>query len=143
MPFYSGTYERALDAKKRVAVPSSWIQGEAADFFVIPHPSDGYLMVMPPEEFNSTEQRIMNSSASGQEKRQAIRRFFSEAHKVTTDKQGRILVPDAHAARADLSSEVVFVGGGRRFEIWSKARHASDVQANTEVYQRVAVEIGL
>ncbi len=85
----------------------------------------------------------MGSEASAQEKRQAVRRFFSEAHKVTTDKQGRVLVPEAHAAAADLKGEIVFVGAGRRFEIWSKARHVADVDANTSIYQRVAVEIGL
>ena len=42
-----------------------------------------------------------------------------------------------------LSHVVVIVGAGRRFEIWSKERHESDVSANTGIYQRVAVEIGL
>lgn len=143
VPFYSGTYERAIDAKNRVAVPSSWVKDSDVDFYVIPHPQDGYLMVMPPEEFHSTEQRIMASGASAQEKRQAIRRFFSEAHKVSTDKQGRILVPESHAVAADLKADIVFVGAGRRFEIWSKQRHEADVSANTGIYQRVAVEIGL
>jgi MraZ protein len=143
VPFYSGTYERAIDAKKRAAVPSAWIKGSESEFYVIPHPQDGYLMVMPPEEFHSTEQRIMASGATAQEKRQAIRRFFSEAHKVTTDKQGRVLIPDTHAAAADLKAEIVIVGAGRRFEIWSKQRHEADVSANTGIYQRVAVEIGL
>jgi len=143
VPFYSGTYERAIDAKNRVAVPSGWVKGAGEDFYVIPHPQDGYLMVMPPGEFHATEQRIMASDASAQEKRQAIRRFFSDAHKVTTDKQARVLVPETHAAAADLKGEIVFVGAGRRFEIWSKSRHLADVGANTAVYQRVAVEIGL
>ena len=66
VPFYSGTYERAIDAKKRAAVPSAWIKGSESEFYVIPHPQDGYLMVMPPEEFHSTEQRIMASGATAQ-----------------------------------------------------------------------------
>lgn len=143
VPFYSGTYERAIDAKNRAAVPSGWTSGAGEEFYVIPHPSEGYLMVMPPGEFHATEQRIMASEAGAQEKRQAIRRFFSEAHKVATDKQGRVLVPEGHAGLAELRGEVVFVGAGRRFEIWSKARHQADVHRNTPVYQRVAVEIGL
>ena len=142
-PLYSGTYERALDAKKRAAIPSAWVTSEATDFFVIPHPQEGYLMVMPPEEFHATEQRILNSGASAQEKRQAIRQFFSAAHKVCPDKQGRVLVPDSHANAADLNGEIVFIGAGRRFEIWSKKRHSAACEANAEIYQRVAVDIGL
>lgn len=142
-PLYSGTYERALDAKKRAAVPSTWIKGEESEFYVIPHPQEGYLMVMPPEEFHSTEQRILSSNASPQEKRQAIRQFFSAAHKVVPDKQGRIVVPDSHATAADLTGEIVFIGAGRRFEIWSKDRHVAATAVNAAVYERVAVEIGL
>lgn len=113
------------------------------EFFVIPHPDEGYLMVMPPEEFHSTEQRILASGATPQEKRKAIRHFFGAAHKVVTDKQGRLLIPDSHAAAAALNGDVVFIGAGRRFEIWSKARHEAAGTANEEVYRKVAVEIGL
>jgi MraZ protein len=143
VPLYSGTYERAIDAKNRVAVPSNWARGEGVEFFVIPHPQEGYLMVMPEAEFHATEQRIQNSNASAQEKRQAIRQFFSGAHKVGTDKQGRLLVPDTHTAAASLGGEIVFVGAGRRFEIWSKDRHTAAAALNDEIYKRVAVEIGL
>lgn len=140
---FAGTYARSIDAKHRAAVPSAWVRDEGAEFFVIPHPEEGYLMVMPPGEFHSTEQRILGSSASPQEKRQAIRQFFSAAHRVVSDKQGRILLPENHATAADLNGEIVFVGAGRRFEIWSKSRHEAANTANTEIYRRVAVEIGL
>ncbi len=140
---FAGTYTRTSDAKHRASVPSAWVRDEGAEFFVIPHPEEGYLMVMPPGEFHSTEQRILGSSASPQEKRQAIRQFFSAAHRVVSDKQGRILIPDNHAASAALDGEIVFVGAGRRFEIWSKERHDTATAANTEIYRRVAVEIGL
>ena len=100
-------------------------------------------MVMPQEEFHATEQRIQNSNASAQEKRQAIRQFFSAAHKVSTDKQGRILIPDSHVAAAALATDIVFIGAGRRFEIWSKDHHAAATPQNAEIYKRVAVEIGL
>jgi MraZ protein len=140
---FAGTYARSLDAKHRVAVPSAWVRDEGTEFFVIPHPEEGYLMLMPPGEFHSTEQRILGSSASPQEKRQAIRQFFSAAHRVVSDKQGRILLQENHAAAADLSGEIVFIGAGRRFEIWSKDRHEAANTKNTEIYRRVAVEIGL
>ncbi|MFZ4588160.1 MAG: division/cell wall cluster transcriptional repressor MraZ [Terrimicrobiaceae bacterium] len=142
-PVYSGTYGRSLDAKNRAPVPSAWAKGGGCEFFVIPHPQEGYLMVMPPGEFHATEQRILNSAVSAQEKRHAIRLFFSNAHRVTTDKQGRVLIPDHHVSGADLQGEIVFVGAGRRFEIWSKQRHETATAENAAAYQRVAVEIGL
>lgn len=142
-PFFSGTFERTLDAKNRVAVPAAWVSGEDVEFFVVPHPVDGQLMVMPQAELRATEQQIKDSSIAPHEKRMAIRQFLGAAHRVLTDKQGRILIPDTHAASAGISGEIVFVGAGGRFEIWSKDRHAANQPATLEAYKRVTFEIGL
>jgi MraZ protein len=141
---YSGTFERSMDAKKRVAVPAAWLSREEGEIFhIIPHPAEGYLMVMPPAEFDRWEQRIQESPTSAAEKRMAIRKFYSEAHTATTDKQGRILLTDKHCERAGISGEVVFAGGRSRFEIWSRERYAAVQAGHAEAYQRVADAIGL
>lgn len=142
-PLYSGTFERSMDAKKRVAVPSAWLQGEDQLFHVIPHPRDGFLVVMPPAEFQMWERRIEESAASPAEKRRLIRSFYGQAYAVNTDKQGRILLPDPHCVRAGLKNDVVFIGGGSRFEIWAKERRAEDEPGDMAVFERMADEIGL
>jgi MraZ protein len=142
-PLYSGTYPRSMDAKKRVSIPSAWVGAEESTFHVIPHPTEGYLMVMPPVEFDRWEQRIQASNASPADKRRAVRKFYSEAHAVTTDKQGRILLPEGHCSRATLKSDVVFVGAGSRFEIWAKERYEAVEAEDNAVYMQVAGEIGL
>lgn len=141
---FSGTFERSMDAKKRVAVPASWLtKAEGELFHIIPHPKEKYLIVMPPAEFDRQEQLIQVSPVTPAEKRMAIRKFYSEAHAVTTDKQGRILLNDKHCERAGITGEVVFAGGRSRFEIWSKDSHAAMDAGQTEAYQRVAESIGL
>ena len=141
---YSGTFERSMDAKKRVAVPALWLtRAEGEVFYVIPHPSEGYLMVMPPSEFDRWEQRIQESAVTPAEKRMAIRKFYSEAHTTTTDKQGRILLSEKHCDRAGITNEAIFVGGRSRFEIWSKRRHTDADVGQSDVYRRVADTIGL
>jgi MraZ protein len=141
---FSGTFERSMDAKKRVAVPAAWLsQEEAEAFHVVPHPSEGYLMVMPTSEFDRWEQRIQDSELSPSEKRMAIRKFYSEAHTVTTDKQGRILLTEKHCERAGLTNEAVFIGARSRFEIWSRERYAAVDASGSEAYQRAANAIGL
>ena len=38
---YSGTFERSMDAKKRVAVPAPWLSKDEGEIFhVIPHPAE-------------------------------------------------------------------------------------------------------
>ena len=141
---YSGSSERSVDAKKRVAVPAGWLsQSEGEAFYVIPHPVEGYLMVMPPAEFDRWEQQIKESELSATDKRMAIRKFYSEAHAVTTDKQGRILLPEKHCERAGLAGEIVFIGSGSRFEIWSRERYAAADATGSEAYKRAAEAIGL
>jgi MraZ protein len=141
---YSGTFERSMDAKKRVAVPALWLTRQEGEiFYVIPHPSEGYLMVMPPSEFDRWEQRIQESAASATEKRMAIRKFYSEAHTTTTDKQGRILLSEKHCDRAGITNEVIFAGGRSRFDICSKRRYTDVDDGQSDAYRRVADTIGL
>ena len=100
-------------------------------------------MVMPTAEFDRWEQRIQETSLPPAQKRMAIRKFYSEAHSVTTDKQGRILLNEKHCERAELTDEVVFVGGRSRFELWSRAKYAEVEASETQAYQEVAAAIGL
>ena len=100
-------------------------------------------MVMPPSEFDRWEQRIQESPATAAEKRMAIRKFYSEAHTTTTDRQGRILLSDKHCERAGITGEVIFAGGRSRFEIWGKRRYADADVDQSDAYKRVADAIGL
>ncbi len=142
---YSGTFERSMDAKKRVSVPSGWLtKGEGEVFYVVPHPAEKYLMVMPESEFAAWETRIQEAEGTSMaQKRIAIRRFYSEAHTVTTDKQGRILLNEKHCERAGLKGDVVFVGGRSRFEIWSRDEFEAALAKEDEAYRSVAESIGL
>jgi len=141
---YAGTFERSMDAKKRVAVPASWLSlEEGEEFHVVPPPEKGYLMVMPHAEFERWEQRIMESDMPAPKKRVAIRHFYASSHLVTADKQGRILLPETHCEQAGLTGEIVFIGSKSRFEIWSKDRF-QHAQADEEaIYREVAEAIGL
>ena len=58
---YAGTFERSMDAKNRVTIPAAWLNGGPDEFHAIPHPSGDFLMVMPPEEFDSIETSIKQS----------------------------------------------------------------------------------
>lgn len=141
---YSGTFERSLDAKKRVAIPSAWVSGEGDEFHVVPHPKEGYLMVMGREELSRWEQRFQDSAhLNPAQKRMAIRQFFGDAHAVSTDKQGRVLLPEKHCERAGLGSEVVFIGARSRFEIWAKDRYEANALASQAIYEEAAEAIGL
>lgn len=140
---FSGTFERSLDAKKRVAIPSAWVTGEGDEFHVVPHPKERFLMLMRVEELGKWEQKLGATQLPPPEKRKAIRAFYASARAVTTDKQGRILLPDSHCEWAQLDGEVVFIGSPGRIEVWSSKNFTASEPANTSALQAAAEEAGL
>jgi len=142
---FAGTFERSMDAKKRVAVPAGWLgKKEGEEFYTVPHPSKNFLMVMPPAELLAWEQRFLdNPGLTMAQKRAAVRNFYAGARKVATDSQGRILLADDHCAAAGLKDTLAMVGGRSRFEIWDRDRYEATLQASEADYLKAAEEIGL
>lgn len=134
-----------MDAKKRVAVPATWLTMEEGEVFhVIGHPKEAYLAVMPPGELEHQQQKIdLSDKLTEAQKRIAIRRLYGNAQRVVTDRQGRILLTEEHCKHAGLlDGAIVFVGGNTRFEIWSKARVEQNAKDENEVFSEVSDIIG-
>ncbi len=140
---YGGTFERSMDAKNRVTIPAGWLNGGPDEFHAIPHPSGDFLMVMPPEEFDSIETSIKQSGIPSDMQRKAIRQFYSQARAVSADSNGRVLLPDEQCDALKLKDDVVLVGGRSRFEIWNAKRWAAVSAADADSYSKVAEMIGL
>jgi len=140
---YAGTFERSMDAKNRVTVPAAWLEGGQNEFHAIPHPGGDFLMVMPPEEFDSIETSIKQSAIPSDMQRKAIRQFYSQARAVGADSNGRILLPEEQCESLGLKGEVVLVGGRSRFEIWNAKRWAKVSAEESAAYLQVAGMIGL
>jgi MraZ protein len=140
---YSGDYRHALDAKKRITIPSKWRSEKEEDFYVIPHQKELCLLAMPLEEFQRVPETLKASGVSLADQRIFTRRFFSEVQSCTTDKQGRLLLPEGHCKKAGLQDEVVLVGSNARFEIWNPEAWNQWINANQENYERVSEIAGL
>ena len=64
------------------------------------------------------------------------RRFFGSAFSAELDRQGRVLIPSALRRFADLADQVVVVGAGEGFEIWSAPAFADVMAAEEGDYAR-------
>jgi MraZ protein len=142
---FSGTFERSIDAKNRVTIPSRWLGGEEQEFHLLlnTNPQERFLMAMPTEVFAKKEAEIWALDLAPAQKRKLVRRLYAEAQTVTCDRQGRILLPDDKCAAAGLQGEVVLLGTKDRFEIWSKDRWSASMQEDAEIYEGLADLIGL
>ena len=79
---FTGIHHGKLDEKNRVTIPAAWLNGGPDEFHAIPHPSGDFLMVMPPDEFDSIETSIKQSGIPSDMQRKAIRQFYSQARAV-------------------------------------------------------------
>jgi len=143
-PFYSGTYDHALDLKNRIIVPSDLRQKESDDFYIFPESGKQFLILMPPEEFRKTSDRITAlPNASQQEKNILLRDIFSKARRASTDKQGRLLLPVDHCKTVGLDGAVVIAGADKRIEIWNPKRWEETCKAGETTAYRLANEVGI
>jgi MraZ protein len=119
----TGTYERALDEKFRVALPKAFRHGFVDQRHVVVTPgTDGCLALFSPAAFQLLAQRLAARSPAGQDVRAFSRLLYAQSHAVELDGQGRIRIPAELARWAGLEGEVVLVGVGNHAELWNKSR---------------------
>lgn len=127
----TGTFERSLDDKNRVAVPKPLREefsiastspsqaDEVVQLYVAPG-QDKSLSLYNKVGFEALAQRLASSSSNRAEVLNFQRLLFSSAEKVEVDGQGRIRIPERLAEFAQLKRDVVLLGVQDHAEIWDK-----------------------
>lgn len=118
----SGTFNRVLDEKLRIAIPSHLREAlpcpPSSGLFVTPG-TDQSLTLYTEEAFRNLGERLAQSPPTRQDVRAFSRLFYGQAQYVELDRQGRIRIPAELAALAKLQKEVVLVGVQDHLEIWA------------------------
>jgi MraZ protein len=113
-------YHHSFDDKGRLTIPAKFRILPEEGAYVI-QGLDRNLMVLPPDVFQVIYDRLMGMSLTDPGARLLRRVILGNALKVTPDGAGRILLTQNLRNYAGLEGEVVFVGQGDYFEIWSPA----------------------
>lgn len=122
---FKSQYNHTIDAKGRLSIPSKFRE-VLGDEFVITKGMDGCLFAYTNEDWEEFERKLSTlPTLTNKNARQFVRFFMSGAASVDIDKQGRILMPNHLKIHAALDKDVVLVGAGTRFEIWSLERWES------------------
>ena len=116
--FY-GQYHHTLDSKDRMTIPAKFRELVGEGVFVF-QGFDHNLMVFTKDHFEILSQQVDSTDLANTDDRLLRRLFFATAEWVDMDKAGRILIPGFLKKAAGFNNEVVLVGAGRFFEIWSK-----------------------
>lgn len=130
-----GEYSHNIDAKGRLIIPAKF-RDELGENFVITKGMENCLYVYPEDEWKAFEDKLNALPTTTDKKARAFAYFFQgSAVDGDLDKQGRTLISSALRKYAMLDKEVVFIGMGKRAEIWDKARWEeknAEVELNIE-----------
>lgn len=141
--YYNSLYLHGVDIKRRVQVPAKWLPGEVSVEFTLilwPKSKEGpCLRVLPPKEMAQLMESI-DAMPNTDPNKTVLKRFIgSESVQVTTDKTGRVCLPEEMASAAGIKDEAMLVGLLDRFEIWNPERYekvkASDAVMAQEAFK--------
>lgn len=119
-PLFSGRARHALDAKNRTVIPVGWRPKKPASLWLVTQSDAACLLAMPYEEFKAVPGRVnARADIDPEERQHFIDYFYSEAHEVTPDGQGRFVIPEHFCTELKLRGEVVLAGAESKFKIWN------------------------
>src|SRR5690606_7293553 len=121
----TGTYERSVDDKHRVAIPKRLRDqlGTALDrgLFIAPG-TDGSLALYTEDVLTQLAARLAAVSPTGKDVRAFGRLFYAQAEWAEVDAQGRVRIPSQLAKAAGIGAEAVMLGVQDHLELWDAAR---------------------
>ena len=141
MTSFLGRYEYHLDQKGRVSLPSAFRREVEGDRFVLLQWRPPALTLFPKPAWAQAQERLISFRRSQPEAWADVLAIVASAVEVTTDKQGRILVPAWLQEAAGLEGKVLLVGNIDRIELWNPARFAEVVRTGTGEFQKFSNQI--
>lgn len=136
---FLGEYQHAIDKKGRLTIPARYRQLLAEGAYIT-QGFDRNLMVLRIAAFEAMSGKVNQMSLTNSSARELRRILFSKAERVEPDKSGRILIPAFLRQEIGLDGEVMVVGVGNYFEIWSSAswqtqmKQLREAQNNAEYF---------
>lgn len=115
---FLGQHDHTIDEKGRLIVPARFRE-QLENGAYITRGFDQNLIVLTSSKFEQIYQRVNEMSITDLSARQLRRLMFANADLLQFDKTGRILIPQFLRESVKLDSNVVVVGVGEYFEVWS------------------------
>ena len=138
---FTGTFQRALDEKRRLAVPKRLREQMGGEdlrtLFVTPEP-DHALGLWSPAAFERLTTRFEARSSARAEYRNYLRLFYARAEELELDAQNRVRIPDRLLDFAQVSREAVLLGVQDHVEVWDAGRWESVLAANGPNFDAMA-----
>ncbi|NFU37304.1 division/cell wall cluster transcriptional repressor MraZ [Clostridium botulinum] len=136
---FIGEYNHGLDPKNRIIIPAKFRE-ELGKNFVLTKGLDGCLYVYPKSQWEVLQKKLETLPLTNKNARAFVRFFFSGAHELELDKQGRTLIPQNLLEYGQIQKEIVSIGVSNRIEIWSKKKWEEYNNSNID-YDSIAEQM--
>jgi MraZ protein len=119
-----GNHPATVDAKGRLKIPAAFLPElrKQGDEFYVTSEDGSLAKVYPMKEWQEIEEKLAKLPSHNPTKRKFLNRTSYYGQVVTTDGQGRILIPAVLREAADLKGEVDVLGSQSHLEVWNHAR---------------------
>ena len=142
LPRFTGSVEHALDDKSRLIVPARFRERLGTGFVLTIGEPDPCLALYPQATWAEFCSRLEGAPRKDERFRRFVRHLFAHTEEVACDAQGRLVIPAALRAHANIERDVVSIGTLTRVELWAKERLAAHAAPEGEVADFMA-ELGL
>ena len=137
---FLSTYVNKVDRKGRVSVPATFrstLANNRQPNLLIAFPS----MRGPAVECTGSDrieqmQDRIESLEQFSEEYENLTQLFADAHPLTMDGEGRVILPEKLKQHAQITDDVAFVGLGAMFQLWDPARYDEHSSAVRERSRR-------
>ncbi len=114
------TFERPLDPKKRLTIPSVWRRALGSDYvYVMKEEGQPCLLLIPKGMFESRLAGIQDEALTGDEYNDVLESVGEDSELLEFDVQGRIRICDRLLEYANLKGTVVMKGAVRMARLWA------------------------
>jgi MraZ protein len=125
MALFVGKHVNKIDKKGRVSVPKPFratLQARGmSSLYVYPRFKQNALEACDEAFMMRLSQSLDDLDMFSDEQDDLASVILANAHELSFDPEGRIMMPSELSAFAGLKTEAVFVGQGPRFQIWEKS----------------------
>jgi MraZ protein len=123
MALFLSTYTNKLDKKGRVSVPALFraalVHPDFNGVVVFRSPQHAALEAMDMGRMAMISATLDNFDLFSETRDDITAALFADACPLTFDAEGRILLPQALLAHAQITDQVTFAGRGPTFQIWN------------------------
>jgi MraZ protein len=136
---FFGTFERTLDEKNRLQIPSKLVKEMPSRFYVLKG-FEGCLSIYEEAEFNALLSKLESLSFLNETARGYIRLASASASEFDVDSHGRITLSSELAKTYHIGSEVTLIGVLDHFELWDKTSYGKYLSEKAPSYEEMAAK---